>query len=370
MNEHPFKLNKQLILPLVVGLGQFSGINIYYLSLLVTAVLVTVGTSFLKSDLSRNRYLLFFILSMLITAAAALRQKIPDTYSVLMWAQFTFTAVIPLIIAGREKLLKSFFVVIQFIFVLDFLTNLLLLLGVDLPYTGTPVVRPGETFPRLPGVMNNTLSSGYTSFVLLCYLLDKDSFKQQPFFRLLYTGLVLINILFAGTNRIFILIMVVLVIRYIPAVRQSKWLLSSFAALVIAATVALTLLTALSNKSNFLRSQLWIISVEQIAQKPLAGHGVYYPDTSLAKPELESLKKLGVTESFPLSVAYSYGMVSLALFLVFIVHAFSKISKAPAYRFQQGIFLGLSIELFFGGTLSNTLFAFLYFLCLYVITDE
>ncbi len=367
---HSLKLNRLLILPLVVGLGQFSGINIFYLSLLAPAVLITVRTSFLKSDLHRNRYLFFFLTSMLITALIALMHKTPDAYSVLMWAQFIFTAAVPLIIAGRENLLKAFMLVVVCIFTLDFLTNLLLLSGFDLPYTGTPTVRPGETFPRLPGVMNNTLSSGYISFVLLCYLLDNDPFKRQPFFRYLYVVLALINILFAGTNRIFILIMAILVVRYVPKIRQNKWLLSSFAVLVISATVAATLFTALSNKSNFLRSQLWMLSIEQIAQKPLLGHGIYYPDTSLARPELESLKKLGVTESFALSVSYSYGLVSLVLFLAFIFHAFSKISKAPAYAFHQGIFLGLSMELFFGGTLANTLYAFLYFLCLYVITDE
>lgn len=370
MNTHPLHLSRQLILPLIVGLGQFTGVNIFYLSLLAPAVLLTVETSMLKSELRRNRPLLFFIGSILLTAVWGLAHRTPDLYSVLMWAQFIFTALVPLFIAGREKLLKAFFLVIQLIFTLDFLTNLLLLSGVDLPYTSTPVVRPGESFPRLPGVMNNTLASAYTSFVLLCYLLDNHQFKQQTRIRLLFIGMVVLNIVFAGTNRIFILIVVVLVIRFVPLVRKNKVLLPSFAALVVALTVAATLFTALHNKSNFLRSQLWIISVEQIAQKPVLGHGLYYPDTSEARPSLEKLKKLGVTESFALSVAYSYGLITLALFLAVMGHTLSKISRAPAYTFSQGVFTGLSVELFFGGTLANTLFAFLYFLSMYVITDE
>ncbi|MGV8092814.1 MAG: hypothetical protein AB2L24_13235 [Mangrovibacterium sp.] len=370
MKAHPFLIHKHFILPLVVGIGQFSGINIYYLSLILVSLLITVETRFQKNSFTDHLYLLIFILYSLVISLVNLSFKLPDLYSALMWMQFFFISAIPLLIQERAKLLRSFLTIVHLIFILDFITNLILLLNIEIPWADRPRIRPGESFPRLPGVMNNSLFSGYLSFLVMCFLLDKSTWKQNRLFKIFYIPIVLMNILFSGANRIFILILTIAVVRFVPVIRRSRVLLSGSILFVITITVLLTFYTALTNQSNFYRSQLWIMTTERISQKPILGYGIFYPDSSAAKPDLNVLAKMGVTESFILSIAYSFGLFSLIFFLVFMFSTFFALGKLPDYTFPQGIFLGLSIELFFGGSLANTLFTFLYFLSFYVIIDD
>ena len=61
-------------------------------------------------------------------------------------------------------------------------TNLLFLVGVNVPWTELPPVRPGEALARFPGFKGNALYSGSITFVSACYMLNQKKVNKLVFY--------------------------------------------------------------------------------------------------------------------------------------------------------------------------------------------
>lgn len=365
-----FSINKYYILPLVVGIGQFIGINIYISILIIGSLSLILTFKIKKNLLADNKSLLLFIILAIFISLINIYRKIPDNYSLLVWGQFIFIATIPLIIKDTRKLLNCFMHIILIIFLLDLLVNLAVLVGINIPGIIIAKPRPGELFPRMQGILNSNLFSSSISFLFLCLIMDRNFLIDHKYIKFLFLFLAVFNIILAGANRTFILSLVIIFIKLFSSFRTNIYKNRLLILTVVSIVVIFTFLNAFSNTSNLLRSQLWIISIEKIIQKPFLGYGIYFPDASKVVANIESLSEMVVTESFLLAIAYSYGIITLIFFIIFMFKLLSKANDNQYYTYQYAIFLGLSIELFFGGTLSNTLSTFVYFLSAYTIVEN
>ena len=100
---------------------------------------------------------------------------------------FSFSILFSLFLKDKDMVLREICFFVKILFYLDFITNVLLILGFNLPWAQVPMTRPGELFPRLPGVKNSALFSGYISLLYSVVLLFENSQnnKREYFFLLL-----------------------------------------------------------------------------------------------------------------------------------------------------------------------------------------
>lgn len=363
------KLDKLIILPIAIGAFQFFGFNIIVISLLIIGTMISVSKSIPSSSIRKNNNILIFILISILIGLLNLKNRIPDNHSILVWSQFYFFALYPLLINKKDILFDNIKKIIVIIFLLDVSTNLLLLINIEIPWAIITDVRPGEEFARFPGVKGNHLFSSLFSFLILVFALDYKQFDSNKT-RYFLIFLAILNLLLAGARRSIIMAILIILLSQFKYLRKSKIsLLSSFFGTIIL-VVFLTFLTTESNGSNFLRAQLWVEAIYNISNNPIFGHGFFYPNLSLINGNYSLLSEVGVTESFALLIAFNFGIPAFIMFVYFNIKTLFNSIKNYEYNATLGVFYGLSIELYFGGSLENTIAIILFFLSATIINEE
>ena len=363
------KIDRFLIFPLTLGLTQFLGFNILTIFLLILGGASCISSKFSIGSLKNNIFFLLFLVLSFSIGLINFKNSIPDMLSLMVWAQILFLALLPFMVSDKEDLFKNLKFIILFIFFLDIGTNLILLAGISVPWVEMTEARSEEFISRFPGVKGNHLFSGLFSFLTLSIALDDSQFKTKKF-RKWIIFLAILNLILAGARRSIIIALAVIVLKLFKSVRESKILLLAMFFALVVVVIGITVLSGENNQSNLLRYSLWAQSINNILVKPITGYGIFYPDVTNLVADFSVLSEARVTESFCLSIAYSFGIPALLLFLLYEVKTLLNSTKMMQYTAASGLFFGLSLELFFGGSLGNIFATNIFFLSACVLNER
>ena len=135
--------------------------------------------------------------------------------------------------------------------------------------------------------------------------------------------------------------------------------------------VLATWLTRTISLSNSLRWQLWNNTLDRITENPLSGIGFMFQELSEhSMVSYHNLAMSGVTESTILLIMLCFGLPMTLLFLAVIAQTLSRMRFSSTYSVTLGLFLSLSLDLFWGGSWDNILSLSLFLLSLYGINHE
>lgn len=342
---------KYYIFAISLILFQFAGYTPYTLPLLaLAAILLFSVDTFIYQIRTIPVFSLFLGISLLIGIANVIFRD-TTSKSIMMWGQFYFFAFFFIGTQHKTELISIIKAVVYLIFIADILSNILLAMGFSLPWTAFPPIRPGEFLPRFPGVKSNTLYSGSISFLAICCFLHED-IKNKWIKRFIMASM-LINLLLAGSFRYYIILLAVFLLYKYQFFKHPRLLKSLYFLLVIA-VVIMTALTVDISQSNELRWALWERTVGLILQSPLTGIGFFFQtlkDNTIFT--FHNLAMAGVTESTILLIALCFGIPVMLLFLYAIYKTLTYYSTYKEYSIELGLFLGLSLDLFWGGSLDN-----------------
>ncbi len=355
---------KYYLLGIILVLFQFAGYNVLTLSLLAISTYILFSFDvFINSIKTIPFFAIFITLSLSIGLVNIIFHDTTDR-SLMMWGQFYFFAFMLLGVRNKMQLINTLKIFAYLIFIADVTSNLLLALGFNLPWTSFPPVRPGELFARFPGVKGNSLFSGSISFLSICFF-SQENLKNKIFKYSIFI-IMLINLLMASSFRYYVIFLAVFILnRYrLYNKRSLHYIYISFI-LIIA---VLTNLTASISESNNLRWQLWLHAISKIQNNPLTGIGFFYQDLNgFTVFSLHNLAIAGVTESTILVLAICFGIPVMLLFILTIYNTLKKYKEYHIYSFELGMFYGLSLDLFWGGSLDNSFSLTIILLCLYII---
>jgi len=271
-------------------------------------------------------------------------------------------------VKDKKSCLEALRIFIFIIFILDFGTNLLFLVGVNVPWTELPPVRPGEALARFPGFKGNALYSGSVTFVSACYMLNQKKVNKLVF----YIGLASMvgNLILSGSYRYLIIGAVVATMYYLRLYRSKIMMIGMYVSSIIVVFMA-TLVTMFSNLSNFYRAFIWFHFIKEIGKDPWIGHGFFniHLDENQDFSTPSHLIANGVTESCILTIGYSFGVIVLLFFLVSIVKTLLRYKAYRRYSVELGLFIGLTLDLFWGGSFDNTYTFALLLLSWYLINE-
>jgi len=309
-------------------------------------------------------FAIFLIFSMAI-GLTMLMFKDTSPKSIMMWGQFYFITIVLASAKDKEQLTQIIKYFVYLIFFADILSNLLLALGFSLPWTKFPPIRPGEMLPRFPGVKFNPLYSGSISFLAICCLMQEEF--RHKWLKKILLFLMCVNLFLAGSFRYYITLLAVFALYRYKIYNKPKQLLTGYGLFIIG-VILMTFLTQDISKSNELRWKLWIHTIDLISNNPLWGEGFFFQDLKENVVfSYHNLAMAGVTESTILLLALCFGYPLMAVFLYQIYATLKQFVKYPKYEQELGLFLGLSLDLFWGGSLDNCMSLSVLFLSLYRI---
>lgn len=347
---------------------QILGYNVGSLALLIVSLFPILSMDiFLKRIRTVPIYLYFLCFSLIIGLYFGLAKGVVG-WTVPYWGQFYFFSFVLLAVKDKSLALTALKYCVFAIFAADLFTNLLLLIGIDAPWAVKPVLRAGETMARYTGIKGNTLYSGSISFIALCFLLQ-EVFKQKGLKSLLLVA-VIFNIILSGSYRYFIISAAVLLLYYFHLNRHRILLYGMYVGSIVIVYIA-TLLTMFFSKSNFMRFIIWEHFIGEISNAPFFGHG--FLNMQLDNMENFNYQHLianGVTESCMLQLAYSFGIPVFTLFLLAIAITLYRYHLYTSFRTELALFLGLSLDLFWGGSFDNALSLSVLTLSFYLINEK
>ena len=335
---------RYIIFALFLFLTQILGTGIVPMGLFALSLLMIFSpTTFLRSLRYTPIFFLFICLSLGIGVYFALCNGLKP-WNIAYWGQFYFLCILLLGIKDKKSCLEALRIFVFIIFILDFGTNLLFLVGVNVPWTELPPVRPGEALARFPGFKGNALYSGSITFVSACYMLNQKKVNKLVF----YIGLA----------------------SMVGLYRSKIMMVGMYVSSIVIVFMA-TLVTMFSNLSNFYRAFIWFHFLKEIAKDPWIGHGFFniHLDENQDFSTPSHLIANGVTESCILTIGYSFGVIVLLFFLVSIVKTLLRYKAYRRYSVELGLFIGLTLDLFWGGSFDNTYTFALLLLSWYLINE-
>lgn len=351
-----------------IVLFQFMGYNPLSLSLLALAAFLLASFGELERMSRIMPWFLLFLLSSLVIGLLHLINEPATPRSYAVWGQFYFLAFLLLCTKDKNRLLLVLRTAVYLICIADVLTNLMLAAGVHLPWSELPVIRPGELLPRYPGVKNSALYSGSISFVAICFLLE-DKFRN-PKLKKIALLLVIINLFLGGSYRYYITLMLLLFIKLCKIYNKRFWLFSTYFA-SIAGVIVLTFLTKSFSGSNYMRWKLWNIAIGKFADNMAWGTGFFSPLVETKREwSLRTLINAGVTESTILLIGICFGLIVLGIFIVSMLSTLNKYRFYSRYEAELGLFFGLSLDMFWGGSIDNSLSLSVFLLSFYCINSD
>ena len=338
---------------LAMLLLQLAGYNVATLGLLGLCSLPLISANTLiKNIRAIPIFFIFITFSIIVGLYFALCDGL-ESWKLMYWGQFYFF--IFLLMAVKDKV--QMFTVLRYctyiIFFADFFTNLLLLAGFNVPWSSLPDVRPGEKMARFTGIKGNTLYSGSISFIALCFLFHEDMKSKLKKYSFIFAAV--LNIALSGSFRYYIITAVVFSIYYLHLYKHRTILIAEYIGSIIVVFLA-TRLTMLVNGSNFFRFNIWSYYFNQIEKSPIIGHGWFNMHlTDLDSFSWTHLAANGVTESCILLLAYCFGIPLLIFYLAIIAKTLLAYKTYTNYLSELGLFAGLSLDLFWGGSFDNSL---------------
>lgn len=350
---------------LTLTLFQFAGYSAITLPLLALTTLLIFNVDVFNRNLkTMPSYMLFLAISILI-GLAFLIFKDTNAKSIMAWGQFYFFAFLLLGIENKSKLIRVITYFVYAIFAADLVSNILLGLGFSLPWTKFPPIRPGEFLPRFPGVKSNSLYSGSISFLALCCIMQADIRSKWARYSIVF--IMCVNLLLAGSFRYYITLMAVFALYYFHIYKDRRKLLLTYGLFVLG-VIVMTATTTDISKSNDLRWDLWMHTIDIIGKSPLFGEGFVFQDVKEGIIfSLHNLAVARVTESTILLFAMCFGVPVMCLFLHAIYATLNHYHLYRQYDRELGFFLGLTLDLFWGGSLDNCMSLSILLLSMYLI---
>lgn len=278
---------------------------------------------------------------------------IPSLDDVRVWAGFFCFYFFSLLLKEKKCILNELCQFIKILFYLDLATNFLLLFGFSVPWAELPMVRPGDMFPRFPGVKNSALFSGYLSLLYSVVLMvEYPKITKHNF---IFYILLLINILLAGSYRFFIILLFLFIVKHYKLYECRLKVLYSFIVMVVVVVLS-TFLTQNISGSNSIRARLWKNAISSVFDaNNCIGHGFFVPKVPEGATGFLKLQAAGVTESTILQWGICFGYIIMILLLLYFIKVFLKISNYTTFTLETGFFL-IEISLwFFGGGIGNIL---------------
>lgn len=342
---------------------QILGYNIITLGILALSLIPVLSVNeFLKRVTVVPFFVIFILFSMLIGLALTIEMH---SWNIMSWGQFYFFCVVLLSTRDKEMALSSLKYCAYIIYTLDIFTNILLLFGVDLPWIELPPIRPGETMMRYPGIKGSAIYSGCITILSVCFLLQENDIKR----RWKYTFLIsmIFNLVLSGSYRYFIVLAIVLVCSTFKLYKNTYLLMLMYVGTIVIVYFS-TKYTIFLSHSNFLRYNIWQYFIEEISKQPLFGYGFL----SIHLDGLESLTvnnliNHGVTESGILLFAYCFGVPTLLIFFSSIIKTLCRFKVYAEYRSELGVFVVFTLDLFWNGSVNNSLTLSAMLLSLYLI---
>ena len=345
---------------LFLFLTQILGTGIVPMGLFALSLLMILSpTTFLRNLRYTPIFFLFICLSLGVGIYFALCNGL-KSWNIAYWGQFYFLCILLMGVKDKKSCLEALRIFVFIIFILDFGTNLLFLVGVNVPWTELPPVRPGEALARFPGFKGNALYSGSVTFVSACYMLNQKKVNKLVF----YIGLASMvgNLILSGSYRYLIIGAVVATMYYLRLYRSKIMMVGMYVSSIIVVFMA-TLVTMFSNLSNFYRAFIWFHFLKEIAKDNI------HLDENQDFSTPSHLIANGVTESCILTIGYSFGVIVLLFFLVSIVKTLLRYKAYRRYSVELGLFIGLTLDLFWGGSFDNTYTFALLLLSCYLINE-
>lgn len=363
------KLNENIdyiLFGLTITLFQFAGYSILTMPLLAFSAIMMFSFNYAKLQIKVNPIFTFFLAGSILMGLANLIFKDTKVHSLLMWGQFYFFAIILAGVRNQQKLTTIIKYFVYLIFIADICSNALLAMGYNLSWTGFLPIRPGEILPRFPGVKNSSLYSGSISFLALCFFIhEKINYRWLRWSIIILMG---INLLLAGSFRYYITLIAVILVYSLELYKKRKALLITYAGFIVG-VIIMTALTVNISKSNELRWKLWVHTLELIEKNPLLGTGFFFQNLrEHAIFSYHNLMKAGVTESTILLFALCFGIPFAILFLAVIYKTLRKFPSYQQYAQELGLFVGLTLDLFWGGSIDNCMSLAILLLSMYQIS--
>ncbi|MBF1543863.1 MAG: O-antigen ligase family protein [Prevotella salivae] len=351
-----------------IVLFQLAGYNAMTLSLLAFSLILLFSAECFFNNVQALKWFLSFCIGTLFIGLIKLFFNDASMKSLMMWGQFYLLCFALLGLKDRKQALQVLKIVVYLIFIGDLISNLLLMLGFDLPWSSLPPKRIGEFFPRFTGIKNNTLYSGSISFLALCFTLHE---RQLPkYLHRLLLAMMVFNLVLASSFRYYIALFSVVILIKFRLYSRQKLLKIGYVGTIILVILA-TWLTRTISLSNSLRWQLWNNTLDRITENPLSGIGFMFQELSEhSMVSYHNLAMSGVTESTILLIMLCFGLPMTLLFLAVIAQTLSRMRFSSTYSVTLGLFLSLSLDLFWGGSWDNILSLSLFLLSLYGINHE
>ena len=347
---------------------QFAGYSMLTLPFLALAAVLMFSAKSLQTQMEESASFALFLALAFIIGLIQLVFRDTTTKSLMMWGQFYFLAIILACAHDKQRLIVIIKYCVYAIFAADIISNILLAAGWSLPWTHFPPIRPGEFLPRFPGVKNSSLFSGSISFLALCYLIQEDI--KSKWIKIIIELLMCINLLVAGSFRYYIIIAAVICLYTFKLYKSSKSLIGLYVGFIVS-VVILTYVTKDISQSNMLRWKLWLHTIDHISDNPLFGIGFFFQDLKEhVMFSFHNLAVAGVTESTILLFAWCFGIPIMLIFLHAIFKTLKQFCTHQEYKQYLGLFLGLSLDLFWGGSLDNCMSLSIFLLCMYQINHD
>lgn len=344
---------------------QFAGYSMLTLPFLAMTAILMFSFKSLQNQMEESPAFALFMVAAFLIGLANLVFRDTTAKSLMMWGQFYFLAIVLACAHDKQKTIIIIKYCVYAIVAADIFSNILLAAGLKLPWTGFSPIRPGEILPRFPGVKNSALFSGSISFLALCCFIQENI--KPKWLKVLVITVMCINLLLAGSFRYYIIIAAVMALYTLKLYRKPRTLLLAYLGFIVF-VVILTYFTQDISRSNLYRWKLWMLTINHISDNPITGIGFFFQD--LKEHTIftyHNLAEAGVTESTILLFAWCFGIPIMLIFLYAIYSTLKQFHYYKEYQQLQGLFLGLSLDLFWGGSLDNCMSLSIFLLCMYQI---
>lgn len=358
---------KYYLFGLALLLFQIIGYNIISLSILIIAIIPIISANELLANIKTvPLYFYFLIFSLVIGFYFTVSNGITK-WNIEYWGQFYFLSFILLAVKDKQQALTIIKYCVYIIFIADLFSNLLLLAGFDIPWSTLPPVRKGETIARFTGVKGNTLYSGSITFIALCFMFQESlKSKIKKYFCIFC---MIFNLTLSGSYRYFIICAVVATLYYFHLYKHRIILFITYISSILIVYFS-TELTMFISASNFSRFLIWKHFFGEISKCPFFGHGFFNIHLEdIQDFSFTHLIASGVTESCILLLAYCFGIPILLLYLSNIFTTLKRYCYYSEYKTELGLFIGLTLDLFWGGSFDNSISFSALTLSLYIINQ-
>ena len=345
-----------------VALFQLYGHNaISYAFFLIVIIVCGSFAEFQKTVKQNSGFFLLLLLFMIYGAICSVLIEMPTKRALMVWGQFIVLTILLAFLRKKTLLMWSIGELLEFLLILDFVTNILLFFHFQLPWAEVPKIRPGETYARLGGFYNNPLYSGTLTIFCLCFILANNKYSNAN--KCLIIAAV-INLFLSGSYRFFAILLFLLFLKHFSQLRKGGYLSISII-LFVTSVIILTIIQH-SLGSNGMRLGIWFLAVKDILSN-IWGQGFFSADIdSIQYYTTEGLYKAGVTESGLLLIGLCFGVIGLLMVILVYLNIFRKVnSHTPqmAVYIISYIFFSLSVTSF----LENSLSIILNGLSIYII---